>query len=178
MSLFRLVWFGIVQIAITSLSSSAQESGEPKSPKSSEAAKALGSFQIKPGFRIELVAAEPMVVAPVAMAFDEDGRLFVAEMRDYPDRREENPHLGRIRLLEDTDSDGVFDASTVYADNIAWPSAVACFGGGVFVAAAPEIIYLKDSHKDGASDIRRVVFKGFGGRRSALKVDNLPNNFN
>src|SRR5258707_6153456 len=146
MSLFRLVWFGIVQIAITSLSSSAQESGEPKSPKSSEAAKALGSFQIKPGFRIELVAAEPMVVAPVAMAFDEDGRLFVAEMRDYPDRREENPHLGRIRLLEDTDGDGVFDASTVYADNLAWPSAVGRYGGGSFLWEGGGSVFFVNIH--------------------------------
>src|SRR6184192_3162997 len=64
---------------------------------------AVSTFQIKKGFRLELVAAEPLVVDPVAMAFDEDGRLFVVEMRDYPERRDER--LGRIRLLVDTDGD-------------------------------------------------------------------------
>src|SRR5260221_7695461 len=89
-------------------------------------------FQIEKGFRIELVASEQLISSPAAMAFDENGRLFVAEMRDYPDQRERSPHLGRIRLLEDTDGDGLFDASTVYAEDIAWPSALACYDGGVF----------------------------------------------
>ena len=78
------------------------------------------------------------------MAFDENGRLFVVEMRDYPDKRGEVPHLGRVRLLEDADGDGVFDSSTIYADNLALPSAVACYGGGIFVGATPEILYFKD----------------------------------
>src|SRR3979409_368911 len=85
-----------------------------------EATNTLKTFKIKPGFRIELVAAEPLVVSPVAMAFDENGRLFVVEMRDYSERRPER--LGRIRLLEDTNGDGRFDKSTVYADNFPWPT--------------------------------------------------------
>src|SRR5262245_16400063 len=60
--------------------------------------KAIATFQIKTGFRFELVAAEPLVINPIAMAFDEDGRLFVVEMRDYSERRNVTPHLGRIRL--------------------------------------------------------------------------------
>src|ERR1043166_3531753 len=64
---------------------------------------ALKTFQVKPGFHLDLVAAEPLVVDPIAMSFDEDGRLFVVEMRDYPERRNERPHLGRIRMLEDTE---------------------------------------------------------------------------
>src|SRR5437867_950931 len=63
------------------------------------------AFQIEKGFRIELVASEKLVSAPAAMAFDENGRLFAAETRDYLDRKETNPHLGRIRMLEDTDGD-------------------------------------------------------------------------
>jgi hypothetical protein len=74
-----------------------------------EATNAFKTFKVKPGFRIELVAAEPLVVSPVAMAFDENGRLFVVEMRDYSERRPER--LGRIRLLEDTKGDGHFDKS-------------------------------------------------------------------
>src|SRR5688500_7274553 len=67
---------------------------------------AVASFQVRPGFRVELMASEPMVEDPVAMAFDEDGRLFVVEMRDYSERRDEK--LGRVKLLEDTDGDGRF----------------------------------------------------------------------
>ena len=71
-----------------------------------EPAKALETFQVKKGFRLELVAAEPLVTSPVTMAFDENGKLYVVEMVDYSERRDETPHLGRIRLLEDTDGDG------------------------------------------------------------------------
>jgi hypothetical protein len=89
----------------------------------------LGSFRIKRGFRIEVVASEPMVTAPVAMAFDENGRLFVVEMHGR-DRRGEN--LGRVRMLENMNDEGVFQNSTIYAENLTWPSAVACYAGGIF----------------------------------------------
>jgi len=143
-----------------------------------ETTNALASFQVKAGFRVELAAAEPLVTAPVALAFDERGRLFVAEMRDYPEGREENPHLGRIRVLEDPDEEGVFQTSTVYADNLAWPSALACYGGGVFVGATPQIIYFKDSQGDGVADVVKVVFTGFGGRTNAPQARALLNSFN
>src|ERR1043166_5472593 len=77
-----------------------------------EPAKALETFKIRPGFHIELVASEPLVVDPVAMTFDENGRLFVVEMIDYSERRPEAPHLDRIRRLEDADGDGVYEKST------------------------------------------------------------------
>src|SRR6185295_10705952 len=66
---------------------------------------ALKTFQVKKGFHLEVAACEPNVVSPVALSFDENGRLFVVEMIDYSERRDEIPHLGRIRLLEDTDGD-------------------------------------------------------------------------
>ncbi len=136
---------------------------------------ALGSFHIKPGFRIELLASEPMVCAPVALAFDEHGRLFVAEQRDYPDQRDASPHLGRIRLLEAPDDHGVYQASRIYADDLRLPSAVACYGGGVFVAATPEIRFLKTG--ENGDDIDRVVLSGFGGTNQ-VSPDRLLNNFN
>src|SRR2546429_3014443 len=134
---------------------------------------AVSTFQIKKGFRLELVAAEPLVVDPVAMAFDENGRLFVVEMRDYPERRNEMPHLGRIRMLEDTDGDGRFDKSTVYADNLPWPTAVICWNGGVFVGATPDILYCKDTNGDGVADVREVVFSGFGSDYAPYEVNKL-----
>lgn len=137
----------------------------------------LALFQIKPGFRIELVAAEPMVESPVALAFDERGRLFVAEMRDYPDRRGEHPLVGRIRMLEDTNGSGTYNSSTIYADDLAWPSALACYGGGVFVAVTPDIIYLKDSRTNGVADVNQVVFSGFGSGTNASDARGALNNF-
>jgi len=125
-----------------------------------EPADALATFNVAEGFRIELVAAEPLVVDPIAMAFDEHGRLFVVEMRGYSEQADEN--LGRIRLLEDQDGDGRFDASFVYADGLSWPTAVACYDGGVFVGAAPHIYYLRDEDGDRRTDVREVVFTGFG----------------
>jgi putative membrane-bound dehydrogenase-like protein len=108
------------------------------------------------------------------MAFDENGRLFVVEMRGS-DRRGAN--LGRVRMLENMNEEGVFQNSTIYADNLAWPSAVACYAGGIFVAAAPDILYFKDTKGDGIADARQVVMSGFGGT-NILEPSLLPNNFN
>ncbi len=146
-----------------------------------EATNAFKTFKVKPGFRIELVAAEPLVISPVAMAFDENGRLFVVEMRDYSERRSER--LGRIRLLEDTKGDGHFDKSTIYADNFPWPTAVICYDGGVFVGATPDIFYLKDTDGDGVADVRKVVFTGFASdyapyETNKLNVQAMLNSFN
>src|SRR5690242_17519793 len=93
---------------------------------------ALKTFHLKPGFHLELVASEPNVSSPVALSFDERGRMFVVEMIDYSERHDQVPHLGCIRMLEDTNGDGVFDKSTLYADNLPWPTAVFCYGGGIF----------------------------------------------
>ncbi len=143
-----------------------------------EPAKALETFQVKKGFRLELVAAEPLVTSPVTMAFDENSRLYVVEMVDYSERRDENPHAGRIRLLEDTDGDGKFDKSTIFADNLPWPTAIICYNGGVFVGATPDIIWLKDTNGDGKADERKVVFTGFGSGAARLNVQALINSFN
>ncbi|MCO6457800.1 MAG: HEAT repeat domain-containing protein [Pirellulaceae bacterium] len=127
----------------------------PKSP-----AEALGTFTVAPGFRIEQVAAEPLLTDPVAMAWDESGRLFVIEMRDYSE--DDQAMLGLVRLLEDRDGDGRYDHSHVFVDGLSWPTAIACYDGGVFVGAAPDIWYFKDQDGDGKVEIRRKLFTGFG----------------
>jgi putative membrane-bound dehydrogenase-like protein len=146
------------------------------------AREAVKTFRVLDGFRMDLLAAEPMVASPVAMAYDENGRAYVCEMRDYPytdkahhQRNQENPTdaaIGAVRLLEDTDGDGVFDKSTVFADGLSWPTGVACWKGGVFVAATPDIWYLRDADGDGKADIRRKVFTGF----RKLNVQSVMNN--
>ncbi len=142
----------------------------PTSPKN-----VINTFSIRDGFEIQLVAAEPLVVDPVAMAFDEHGRLYVVEMIGYSEHREDR--LGRVRLLEDENGDGQFDRSTVFADNLAWPTAVACFDGGVFVGATPDILYLKDTDGDRKADERKVALTGFGEGVKRLNMQSLMNSF-
>ena len=136
----------------------------------------FATFKVKPGFRVELAAAEPHVRDPVALSFDEDGRMYVVEMRDYSERRDER--LGEVRLLEDADNDGLFEKSWVFADGLPWPTAVICYDGGVFVAATPDILFLRDTDGDRRADERRVVFTGFGKGVERLNVQALPNSFN
>lgn len=133
-------------------------------------------FQLKPGFELQLAAAEPLTLDPIDIAFDESGRMFTVEMLDYSELREVKPHLGQIRLLVDADGDGTFDKMTVYADDLPWPTGVCCYDGGIFVAASPDIIYFKDTNGDGKADVRKVVFTGFGaGKEDKLNVQALVN---
>lgn len=136
-----------------------------------EAKEALATFVVHPGFHLELAAAEPHVASPVAASFDERGRLYVVEMRDYSEQDKE--FLGTVRLLEDADQDGRFEKSTVFADKLSWPTAIICYDGGVFVGAAPDIYYLKDTDGDGKTDVRRTVFTGF----ARTNVQGLINSF-
>src|SRR5688572_23316887 len=132
---------------------------------------ALNTFQLKKGFRLELVAAEPLVTEPIALAFDEDGRLFVVEMSDFPEGDKQHP--GQVKRLEDTDGDGRFDKATVFADNLHWPSAVHCYGGGVFVGAVPDLFFCKDTNDDGMADEKRVVLTGWGNRAGTLDAEGV-----
>jgi putative membrane-bound dehydrogenase-like protein len=138
---------------------------------------ALKTFKVKPGFHLEIAACEPNIASPVAMCFDENNRLFVVEMIDYSERREEMPHLGRIRMLEDPDGDGFFDKSTIFADNLPWPTAVFCYDGGIFVGSTPDIIYLKDTDGDGKADKRETVFTGFAEGVKRINVQGMLNSF-
>ncbi len=118
---------------------------------------------------IELVAAEPDIISPVAIAWDADGRMFVAEMSDYPT----GPAGGQIRLLEDRDGDGHFEQATVFADRLPFPNGVLPWNDGVLVTAAPDIWFFKDSDGDGCANERRVLFTGFGQGNQQLRVNGL-----
>ena len=123
-----------------------------------------------PGFRIELVAAEPDVVDPVAISFDESGRLFVVEMRDYP---LDPAPKGRIKLLEDRDGDGRYEHSTVFAEGLHMPTGIMRWRKGVLVTCAPDILYLEDTNGDGRADVRRVVLTGFATTNPQLRLNGL-----
>lgn len=130
---------------------------------------ALAAFQLEPGLRIELVAAEPLVVDPVAFAFDEQGRLYVVEARGYPETLNASPATteGRVARLEDTDGDGRCDRRTEFATGFTNPNGIMVWRGGVFVTCAPDIFYLKDTNGDGIADERRVVLTGFDKTRTS-----------
>jgi putative membrane-bound dehydrogenase-like protein len=121
------------------------------------------TFRLAKGFHVELVAAEPDVIDPVALAFDENGRLFVAEMRGYPNGGVGTGTItsGRIRMLEDVDGDGYFEKATVFADNLRFPMGVQPWRGGLLVTIAPDLLYLEDTRGAGKSDRRRVLYTGF-----------------
>ncbi|MBX3450308.1 MAG: c-type cytochrome [Planctomycetaceae bacterium] len=133
----------------------------PKSP-----AEAVTTFQLANGFRMELVAGEPLVADPVDIAYDADGRrAYVVEMRGYPlPAKPEDawpPPIGRIRLLEDDDGDGIYDRSHVFVEGLDWPTSVCVWKNGIFVAAAPDIWYFEDTDNDRVADIKNRVYTGF-----------------
>ncbi len=131
---------------------------------------ALNTFQMRKGFRLELVAAEPLVTDPIALAFDEERRLFVLEMNDYPDRKQ---HRGHVRRLVDTDGDGRFDKATIFAKDLRWPSAIHCYGGGVFIGSVPDLLYFKDTNGDGVADEKKVVLTGWGNRAGTVDPEGV-----
>lgn len=135
---------------------------------------ALKSFDVANGFHMELVAAEPLVYSPVAAAFDADGNLYVCEMRDYPYKPVDGAKpIGSVRLLRDVDGDGTFDEGHVFADELLWAAGVAPWKGGVFIAAPPDIWYMKDTDGDFKADVKRRVFTGFGLDNQQAMVNNL-----
>jgi len=138
-------------------------------------AEALKAFEAAPGLRVELVAAEPLVASPCAIAFDSKGRLFVAENRGYPigPKAGEKP-AGVIAMLEDTDNDGQMDKRTVFADGLTFPNGVLPWSGGLIVTCAPDVLFLKDNNGDGVADERRVLLTGFATTGSTQLRVNAP----
>ncbi len=140
--------------------------GGAESPLSPE--EGVAAFAVEEGWKVEIAAAEPEVFDPVAMAFDERGRMFVAENRGYPS----GPETGGIALLEDADGDGRFETRREFALGLCFPNGVLPWKGGVFVTCAPDLLYLKDLDGDGVAEEKRVVLTGFAtGASTQLRVN-------
>jgi putative membrane-bound dehydrogenase-like protein len=127
----------------------------PSSPDES-----LSKLEVIDGYKVQLVASEPLITSPVAMEWDAAGNLFVCEMRGYSEDREAG--ISSIALLTDVDQDGVYDRRTDYATGLLWPTCLFPFDGGLFVGDAPNVYYLQDEDGDGVADSKEVVLTGFG----------------
>ena len=122
-------------------------------------AEALKSFQVAPGFRIECVAAEPLVVNPVMFEFDPDGRIWAVEMRGYMrdlEGSDEGAPIGRVVVLEDTNGDRLMDRSTVFLDKLVMPRTLSFVAGGVLVAEPPNLWFCRDVDGDLKCDEKRL----------------------
>lgn len=140
---------------------------EARSPRASQRA-----FRTRPGFRVELAAAEPLVVDPVAFAWGADGRLWVAEMHDYPLGVDGQPG-GRIRVLFDDDADYRYDRAETFLEGLNYPSGVMPWRHGVLVTSAPDLLFAADRDDDGRADEVRVLFTGFGQGNQQHRVNGL-----
>ena len=120
-------------------------------------------FVVPEGFEVRLFAAEPDVINPVAMTWDERGRLWVLELYEYPlGAKPGTKGRDRIKILEDTDGDGRADKVTVFADGLNLATGLQLGYGGVFVGQAPDLLFLEDTNHDGVADKRTVLMTGFG----------------
>ncbi len=120
-------------------------------------------FSVPPGFEVRLFAAEPDVVNPVAMTWDERGRLWVVELYEYPlGARAGSKPRDQIKILEDTDNDGRADKVTVFADGLNLATGLLLGYGGAFVGQAPHFLFLEDTDGDGVADKRTILKTGFG----------------
>jgi putative membrane-bound dehydrogenase-like protein len=146
----------------------AAEIASPLSPADAQKAMQLADA----GLRIELAAAEPEVVDPVAIRFDEDGRMWVVEMRDYPlGNPAGGEPLSRIRVLEDRDGDGRFETATTFADKLLFPTGLQPWKGGVFVTLSGALVYMKDTDGDGKADVNETWFTGFAELNTQLRAN-------
>ncbi len=142
-----------------------------KSPLSPE--ESLKHFVLAdPNLQIEIVAAEPEVIDPVAIQFDEHGRLWVVELSDYPNGPEPGkPPMSRIKLLEDKDGDGRYETAHIFADKLLFATGVQPWDGGVIVTLAGEVAYFKDTDGDHKADFRETWFTGFAQANPQLRAN-------
>ncbi len=144
----------------------------PLSPEES-----MKLVQIPVGFEMELFASEPMIINPIAMTWDERGRLFVIETTDYPNEVRKEGGSDKIKILEDTDGDGKADKVTVFAENLNIPTSITPMNGGMLISMAPDFVFLKDTDGDDVADLREVVITGWGKSDTHAGPSNLRYGF-
>jgi len=170
--------FALALGGLAALPAAAYEQIQPPSkvvlPAARSPAESLAAITVAPELRVELVAAEPLVMDPIDVAWGPDGRMWVVEMADYPNGLDgQGRPGGRIRVLESTRGDGHYDRSTLFADGLTTPTSVMPWRRGVLVIATPDIRYLEDRDGDGRADVSEVLFTGFREGNQQHRVNSL-----
>ncbi len=130
--------------------------------------------QVAPDLRLELFAAEPDIAKPIFMAWDERGRLWIAETRDYPhDVKPDGMGNDSIKICEDTNGDGRADKFTVFADQLNIPTGFVFTHGGIVVAQPPRFLFLQDTNGDDRADERKEIMTGWGVNDTHAQANNL-----
>jgi uncharacterized protein len=147
----------------------------PKMQEALSPAESNKLTQVLPDFRVELFAQEPDITNPIAMAWDERGRLWVVESVDYPNTFKETDGAtnDRIKICEDTNGDGRADKFTVFADGLNIPTSMVFANGGIIVSMAPDFVFMKDTNGDDKADIREVIMTGWGKNDTHAGPSNL-----
>ena len=166
----RFYTCGVMLLWFVALPGAAQESVRVNSPLTPNAS--LDHIVVAPGLRVELVAHEPQVVDPVAIRFDEKGRLWVVEMRDYPNGPPKGePPRSRISLLTDANGDGHFETATVFADHLLFATGIQPWQEGIFVTMAGQVAYMKDTTGDDRADLIETWYTGFSQDNPQLRAN-------
>ncbi len=162
----------VFQPAAVSTNTGASETGESLLPRREpwSPQKSLDAWHIDGDYEMQLVAAEPLVSDPVDVVWDEHGRMFVAEMRDYPVPTASGPFLSRIRLLSDENGDGRMDKALTWADGLDHVQGLVPFHGGLIATTRTATVFLKDTNGDGRADHSEPLFHSDDPRHSQLQV--------
>ncbi|RDC63825.1 DUF7133 domain-containing protein [Adhaeribacter pallidiroseus] len=164
---FKFCWFsaglsGLISCAHPKITNKPEEGPSPPHTPTEE----LATFQVEPGLKIQLVAAEPLVQDPVIITFDPDGRLWTVEMRGFMptiDGTGEQDPIGRVSVLEDTNYDGKMDKSTIYLDSLVMPRALALVPGGALVAENGALWLTQDQNNDLKADSKTLLDSVYAG---------------
>lgn len=138
-------------------------------PFSASAVNDLSTFQVADGFKIELIASEPLIHDPVDMMVDEYGRMYVVEMTGVPFNKS---GIGKVMLLSDRNGDGKMDSARVFADSLILPSGIMRWKKGVIVTDAPNVYYMEDTNNDGVADLKKIMLTGFDTSNLEANVNN------
>lgn len=147
----------------------------PEMQKALTPEESMKLVQVPVDFEVELFAAEPDITNPIAMAWDERGRLWIVESVDYPNTFVETDGQAndRIKICEDTDGDGKADKFTIFADSLNIPTSIVFANGGVIVSQAPHFVFMKDTDGDDVADVRENIITGWGKNDTHAGPSNL-----
>ncbi|MBL9138015.1 MAG: HEAT repeat domain-containing protein [Verrucomicrobiales bacterium] len=167
----RVLAFLLVMISGSAVGAATRgtEGIDPLPPTEAQAA-----FRLPSNLKVEVVVTEPLVVDPVAIDWGADGLLWVCEMNDYPTGLDEQWQPGgRVKILSDSDGDGVYDRATLFLDGIPFPTGITAWGNGALISAAPDILYAEDTNGDGRADRVERLFTGFNTENYQARVNSL-----